>query len=314
MDWVGGFFIIGGLILVTYALSVEPYANQFEQSTNGFMFPIVYAPLASGTGCLLVAFCVEGWYAKCPLLPFDFFNPRGVLPLCIACLFFFASFGVWLYNSAEFFDSEIVTGVTGGLQGVMLSLWYTPLAVGGIILCVLNGWLSHRFHIQTVLILSGLAWVGAPLIFAVVPFPLHYWYEVLPSMLFATLGIDLTYTATTIALSSSQPQKYQGIAGAVTSILVNLAMSFSLPISLIVQHYATVGMPTDTVEQAQQATLWGYKMAFVYGAASAGMGLVIVVVFMGKPWWQRESSYVEDVEMGQRRPSEATTLVYDVDV
>ncbi|KAK6441337.1 hypothetical protein LTR95_002423 [Oleoguttula sp. CCFEE 5521] len=313
MDYVGAFFITAGLILVTYALTVEPYANRFEQSRNGFTFPIVYGPLTSGTGCLLIALWVEGWYAKCPLLPFDFFKPRGVFPLCVACLFFFAAFGVWLYNSAEFLDSEIVTGVPSGMQGIQLSLWYTPLAIGGIALCVLNGWLSHRFHLQTVLILSGLAWVGAPLIFAVVPFPLHYWYEVLPSMLFVTLGIDLTYTATTIALSSSQPQKYQGIAGAVTSILVNLAMSFSLPISLIVQHYATVDMPIETVEQAQKATLWGYGMAFVYGAASAGMGLLIVTIFMGTPWWERKKSQDEDVEMGQRRPSEATTLVFDLD-
>ncbi|OQO00224.1 hypothetical protein B0A48_14011 [Cryoendolithus antarcticus] len=313
MDYVGAFFITAGLILVTYALTVEPYANQFEQSRNGFTFPIVCGPLASGTGCLLVALWVEGWYAKCPILPFDFFKPRGVFPLCIACLFFFASFGVWLYNSAEFFSSEIVTGVPGGMQGIALSIWYTPLVIGGIVLCVLNGWLSHRFHLEIILILSGLAWVGAPLIFAAVPFPLHYWYEVLPSMLFAALGIDLTYTATTIALSSSQPQKYQGIAGAVTSILVNLAMSFSLPISLIVQHYATIDMPIDTVEQAQQATLWGYKMAFVYGAASAGMGLLIAVVFMGRPWWERKKGEDEDVEMRPRRPLEATTLVHDVD-
>nr|OQO25153.1 hypothetical protein B0A51_09220 [Rachicladosporium sp. CCFEE 5018] len=312
MDYVGAFFITAGLILVTYALTVEPYANQFEQSRNGFTFPIVYGPLASGTGFLLVALWAEGWYANCPLLPFDFFKPRGVFPLCIACLFFFASFGVWLYNSAEFFNSEIVTGVSGGMQGIQLSLWYTPLAVGGIVLCVLNGWLSHRFKLQIILILSGLAWVGAPLIFAAVPFPLHYWYEVLPSMLFAALGIDLTYTATTIALSSSQPQKYQGIAGAVTSILVNLAMSFSLPISLIVQHYATIDMPIDTVEQAEETTMWGYKMAFVYGAASAGMGLLVVVVFMGRPWWEgKTKSEDEDVEMGQRRPSQTATLIND---
>jgi hypothetical protein len=62
---------------------------------------IVYAPLSSGAACLAVAFWVEGWYASCPLLPFEFFKPQGVKAFSVACLFFYGSFGVWLYNSAE---------------------------------------------------------------------------------------------------------------------------------------------------------------------------------------------------------------------
>ena len=101
MDWLGAFLITSGLILVTYALSVQPYANADNLSRNGFTFVIVYAPLSSGAACLAVAFWVEGWYASCPLLPFEFFKPQGVKPFSIACLFFYGSFGVWLYNSAE---------------------------------------------------------------------------------------------------------------------------------------------------------------------------------------------------------------------
>lgn len=101
MDWLGAFLITSGLILMTYALSVQPYANASDLSRNGFSFRIVYAPLSSGTACLLAAFWVEGWYADCPLLPFEFFRPRGVKSLSVACLFFYGSFGVWLYNSAE---------------------------------------------------------------------------------------------------------------------------------------------------------------------------------------------------------------------
>lgn len=101
MDWLGAFLITSGLILVTYALSVQPYANAADPTRNGFTFSIVYAPLSSGAGCLAVAFWVEGCYASCPLLPFEFFKPQGVKPFSIACLFFYGSFGVWLYNSAE---------------------------------------------------------------------------------------------------------------------------------------------------------------------------------------------------------------------
>jgi MFS family permease len=101
MDWLGASLITGGLILVTYALSVQPYANVNHPEINGFAFRIVWAPLSSGTVCLAIAFWVEGWYASCPMLPFEFFRPRGVKALCFACLFFYGSYGVWLYISAE---------------------------------------------------------------------------------------------------------------------------------------------------------------------------------------------------------------------
>jgi MFS family permease len=101
MDWLGAFLITSGLILVTYSLSVQPYVNADDPTRNGFTFTIVYAPFSSGAACLAIAFWVEGWYASCPLLPFEFFKPQGVKPFSIACLFFYGSFGVWLYNSAE---------------------------------------------------------------------------------------------------------------------------------------------------------------------------------------------------------------------
>ena len=101
MDWLGAFLITSGLILVTYALAVQPYANVNNPEINGFAFRIVWVPLCCGTLCLAIAFWVEGWYASCPMLPFKFFRPQGVKALCFACLFFYGSFGVWLYISAE---------------------------------------------------------------------------------------------------------------------------------------------------------------------------------------------------------------------
>lgn len=84
-------------------------------------------------------------------------------------------------------------------------------------------------------------------------------------MICGTLGIDLTFTIAAIFLSSSQPLKFQGVAGAVSSILVNLTMSFSLPISLIVKEAAMAHALSDTI---------------VYGAASAGCGLIVCILFV----------------------------------
>jgi hypothetical protein len=162
----------------------------------------------------------------------------------------------------------------------MLSLWYTPMAVGGILFCLISSSLLHIVPIKLLLILSGLAWVGAPLVFAVAPIPLTYWSEVLPSMICGTLGIDLTFTVAAIFLSSSQPLKFQGVAGAVSSILVNLAMSFSLPISLIVKEAAAAHVLNDAIDNEADSAVWGFRAASAYGAASAGCGLIVCIFFV----------------------------------
>jgi hypothetical protein len=183
-------------------------------------------------------------------------------------------------NRSASFVSPSATTDPESVKGIMLSLYYTPMAVGGILFCVIGSSVLHIVPIKLLLIISGLAWTGAPLIFALGPVPLHYWSEVLPSMICGTLGIDLTFTIAAIFLSSSQPLKFQGVAGAVSSILVNLAMSFSLPISLIVKEAAAAHVASDTIDGKADSTLWGLRAAFIYGAASAACGLIVVIFFV----------------------------------
>lgn len=277
MDWIGTFLIMAGLILVSYALSVEPYANQFQQAKTGFAFPIVIGPFSSGIVCLVVAFWYEGWCASCPLLPFGFFSPKSVTAFSLACMCFYASYGVWLYNSAQFFQ---IRGIVPGqdnqpLSGMMLALWYTPTAVGGIMLCIVGGMVMHVVPIMILLLISALAWIGAPLLLALAPLPLSYWEYVVPSMLCATIGIDLTFTVSIVFFSSIQPLRYQGLSGAVCSILVNLAMSFALSISEIVREKAAGGQAAGDILAAS-----GYRATFFYAAASAGIGLIVCMIFV----------------------------------
>jgi len=312
MDWQGAFLITGGLILVAYALAVEPYAHSGTTGSfgSGFASPMVYAPLASGIFCLAVAVWVEGKHSNCPLLPFDFFAPQGMTPFSIACLFFYASFGVWLYTSADYFGSPGVTDDPSGTHGIVQSLWYTPMAIGGIVFCVVGSSLMHIMPVKLLLIISGLAWVGAPLVFAVGPVPLSYWQETMPSMVCATLGIDGTYTIATIFISASQPQKYQGIAGAVSSILVNLAMSFALPISLIVKEAATAAATRNPMDQTPEAIIAGFRAAFLYGTASAAVGLLVAAFFVRIPRSIiHPKSQKEDIEQPRAVCSETSTLV-----
>jgi MFS family permease len=286
MDWLGSILITGGLILVAYALAVEPYAGELDSSRSGWTYPMVLGPLISGMFALGAAVYVEGWVATCPLLPFSFFKPRSVKAFSFACLCFYASYGVWLYESAKVFQSPFATGKENGVQGVTLALWYVPTALGGLALCVVGGALLHIVPILMLLLISAVAWIGAPLLLALCPLPMNYWAFVMPSMLCATAGIDLTFTISVVFLSAVQPLKHQGLAGAVSSILVNLAMSFSLSISEIVSIKAqsTITMPDAASHQWTSAALRrahrGSQAALIYAAASAGLGLVVSILFV----------------------------------
>lgn len=305
MDWIGSFLIMAGLILVSYALAVEPYANAIRKDEAGFAFPIVIGPFSSGIVCLAVAFWYEGWCATCPLLPFDFFKPKSVKPFSLACLCFYASYGVWLYNSAQYFQSPTGTSTEDdlGLDGMTLALWYLPTAIGGIALCIVGGSLIHIVPIMILLLISGLAWIGAPLLLALAPLPLDYWSFVMPSMLCATIGIDLTFTISIVFFSSVQPLRYQGLSGAVCSSLVNLAMSFALSISEIVMKQASSDV-FDPVESIN----WGYQATFFYAAASAAVGLIICVL-MVRISRSVVQEHVVEVDVELERTSSDSTLV-----
>lgn len=214
-----------------------------------------------------------------------------------------ASQVVHITDEHNSFVSPSVTTDPESVKGIMLSLWYTPMAVGGIVFCVIGSSLLHIVPIKLLLIISGLSWIGAPLVFAVGPTPLSYWSEVLPSMICGTLGIDLTFTIAAIFLSSSQPLKFQGVAGAVSSILVNLAMSFSLPVSLIVKEAAMAHFASESINKSVDSTIWGFRAAFIYGAASAACGLVVVIFFVHISRSVVSGKKQDDEEAGSRTSS-----------
>jgi MFS family permease len=276
MDWVGSFLITAGLLLVTYGLAVIPYTSTSRED-GGIASPLVLGPLLTGIVCLIVAVWVEGWVAPSPLLPMAFFQAREVQILALACLFFYASYGVWLYDSVLFLQNH-------GIQGAQKAIWYTPTAVGGTIICICGGALLHYVSPKVLLCISGFAWVAAPLLLALCPTPVSYWAYIVPSMLCITLGIDLTYTVSLVCITRVQPAHYQALAGAVCSILVNLAITFSLPISEIVSKQAEVRFVSSSnhitrsdAVRDDNASLVGLQAAFLYAAASAGVGLMLSV-------------------------------------
>lgn len=75
---------------------------------------------------------------------------------------------------------------------------FTPMALGGCIISTVGGMVLHRIPGTSIIILAGAAWIVAPLLFAVAPSAANYWAYTFPSMICATIAIDLTFTVTNI--------------------------------------------------------------------------------------------------------------------
>ncbi|KAH0238133.1 MFS general substrate transporter, partial [Aureobasidium melanogenum] len=260
MDWSGTVTITSGLILVAYALAASS-GSLSAWKTPGFLVPFII-----GIICLALALYVELWWAKCPLLPKKFFEPTCVLPLMTACVFFYGSFGTWLFTTTS--HLTLAYGVTG----IRMAWWCAPLAVGGILCGLVSGRLIHHGSPTWTLVISGVAWVAAPLLLALGSTSMGYWPFVFPAMVCATVGVDITYNIANLVLSSLSPLKWQGLAGAVNSTTVNLGIAFSLAITQVIQT-ATEGkdpmLPSDLRLQLLvlefQETVFGRRRTITNG-------------------------------------------------
>lgn len=266
MDWAGAITILAGVILVVYALTASSSSSASPEST--WQSISVLAPFTVGMVSLLSAVYIEAYVAKCPLLPMSFFKPKSVKPFTLAVLFFYGTFGTWLFTTSAYLPSAY------GISNVTLAAWFAPMAVGGFLIATCSGRVMHRLQPTILLLFSGFAWLTAPLLLALGSPSAGYWPFVFPAMVCGTLGIDLTFTISTVFLSSVQPLKYQGLAGAVSSLLVNLAIAFSLAFAGIVEGG---GEGEDVIgEEADKKR----RMAFWFAGASAMVGVIIVAAFV----------------------------------
>lgn len=160
------------------------------------------------------------------------------------------------------------------------------MAIAGLACCVILGPLLQVVHMKILLVFTGCTWIAAPVILAVSSLPLSYWANAFPSILCATIGINLTFTISIVYLTAVQPPGLQGLCGAMCSIFLGLAFAFSLPIGQIIMTKVSgknwmIDAPRGTAaydEDDRRSMVLGYRASFIYAAVSAGLGLVLCAV------------------------------------
>ncbi|ROV95272.1 hypothetical protein VPNG_08971 [Cytospora leucostoma] len=252
MDWLGLSVIVPGLVLVVFAVTDGAHAPK------GWATNYVIVTFCIGMAFLAVSFYVEGWVASQPLLPFSLFKPKHMKTLVASLIFAYGNFGVYMYY-ASFYLYDVM-----GYSIITTALAFIPMAVGGIFLATTGGFTLHLLPGRVLIIFSGVGGLISVLLFALIPEGGSYWAWILPAMLGATIGVDITFNVTNIFITTNIPQKDQGAAGALINVLLFVPISLFLGLADVV-----------AASYERKGEMGSYKAAFWFGVGCAGAALVL---------------------------------------
>ena len=257
MDWLGAALIVSGLVLIVFALTDSAGAP------HQWRTPYIYVLLVVGSLLLALAVYVEGFVAQNPLLPFDLFCIPYINPLFIALFFSYGCLGIFLLYGTLYMQDIM------GATPLQVSAWYSPMCVGGILISVLGAYFLHLVPGTALVVVAGLGWIVPSVLFAIAPLGANYWAYVFPSMVCATIGIDITFNVANIFITTNLSAKRQGLAGALINSLLYLGIAFLLAFAGFVQ-----------TETANLGLKRSYQSVFWYQLACAATALVIMAGFV----------------------------------
>lgn len=258
MDWPGAVLSVSGLILFTFAVIDSSHAPQQWKT------PYIYTLLIVGSILLLTGAYVEVGVAEQPLLPVSLFKLPCMPALVIALFFTYGSLGVFLLYATFYMENVM------GASPLQVVAWFVPMALGGCIIATFGGFVLHLLPGTILIIISGISWIVAPLLFAIMPQSALYWAYIFPSMICATVGIDITFTVANIFITTSLPRKQQGLAGAVIMLLLHLGIAVMLGFADVVNTYTVASLD---MRRSYHAVFW-------FEVACASAALVILVLFV----------------------------------
>jgi MFS family permease len=255
-DYLGCISGVSGLILINFALNQAPIV--------GWAVPYVPVLLVLGFLIILGFFYVELYVAKNPLFPARGLQPQALLALaCIAAGY--ASHGIWIYYLYLFEErirhkSPLLT--TAGL---------IPVAPVGIAFAMSTNFLIKKIHVSRVMFIAMICFCLGTILIAFAPEHQTYWAQTFLSIVVAPGGMNLSFPAGTILLSSAMPREYQGKAASLVGTVVNYSIASGLGLA---------GSVERNVNRDGNSPLKGYRSAWYLAIGFSGAGVLISIYFL----------------------------------
>jgi EmrB/QacA subfamily drug resistance transporter len=245
LDWFGGVLSVAAVGGIVFGIIEGPERGwDSVESISG----LVVGSLA------LVAFVIWELMAKNPLLDPRLFKLRGFSSGALSITIqFFAQFG-FIFVGMQYL--QFVAGFTP-LEAALHLLWMPLVVLPG---SRLAGSLSKKVS-QKILGGVGLAIFGYSLLhFSQLPVEFDYWYFTAGILMFG-IGMSLSATPATVAITSALPNSKQGVASAVndTSREVGSAVGIAILGAALTDTYktemesVTEGLPDEIAEKLQSS-------------------------------------------------------------
>lgn len=260
-DWAGSVTGVSGLILINFAWNQGPNV--------GWDKPYVYILLIVGVMCM-GAFVWFSYRVDEPLVPPECLKGETLFVLgCIAAGW--SCFGIWLYYSFRW--QEYVDGWNPMLRAVH----FIPAPFAGVGAGVLVVFLLRKVLVSVVMLIAMLCFFTGIVLMGTRSQSQIYWGQMFFSVIIQSFGMDMSFPAGTMILSSAFPKHQQGLAGSLVATFVNYSVSIGLGMAGTVEYYTTKDMP-----DGQAKTIKGMRNAFYMGMGLAGIGVIVGAVFVAR--------------------------------
>ena len=263
---------VAGAVTITASLMLAVYAivNGNEQGwTSARTLGVLGA-----AGVLLAVFLAIEARVAAPLVPLGLFRLRNLSISNVVGVLWAAAMFAWFFLSALY---------------LQLVLGYSPLEVGlaflpgnlimGLLSLGLSAKLVMRFGIRPPLAVGlGLASIGL-LLFARAPVDGNFVVDVLPPMILLGLGAGMAFNPVLLAAMSDVAPSDAGLASGV----VNTAFMMGGALGLAILASAADSRTDNLVasgENAVDALLSGYHLAFLIGAVFAAGAAVVGAIYL----------------------------------
>ncbi|EMG49807.1 hypothetical protein SBY92_004793 [Candida maltosa Xu316] len=258
-DYWGSFFGVSGLVLINFA---------FNQGPNvGWEVPYNYILLIVGVLSLVIFYFIEK-RVQDPLVPPEVL--KGDTKFILGCIAAgWSCFGIWLFYTFRW--SLIVDGD----NAIMSAVKNIPCGPVGVIAAIGTAILLSKIPSSFVLLIAMTAFLVGIILMGTRPVGQIYWAQKFVSMLIQPIGMDMSFPAACILLSSTLPRRQQGIAGSLVSTIVNYSISIGLGFAGTVEYYTT-----RNKEPSMSTTILGIRNGFRMGMGLAGFGVVLSVSFL----------------------------------
>lgn len=266
MDWLGAFTIVPGLTLVVFALT------DGGQAPKGWKTPYVYVILVIGLLFLAAAVYVQGWVSAQPLLPAALFKPKYMKRLCVVLFCSYGTFGLFLFYISFYIETVLHT------TPILTAAWFTPLAIGGVILAVTGGFIMHLLPNRVLLVLSAVGFLISVLLPPLIPDQTThvmstskvYWAYIFPSMLCGTIGVDIMFNVTNVFITTAMPHRLQNAASGLINSFLYLGQAFWLGIAELAVSASIETQGADKLGLRAQ-----YQIGFWLGVGLSALSLLL---------------------------------------